>query len=161
MVYNRFWFKKDMYGLTIGGGVMNNPGRYLTLLPPINGADAISGSPYFTAESRRPVQSLGYLGHLRLDAQTVHHLPRGVWLSPRECAVLERAAAGSHLRAETPAPSVFASANAGSVVPGTTFVPGPFLSATPGFTCVAGAQVGAPTCGRMKPACRLAIMVKF
>jgi hypothetical protein len=26
---------------------MNNPGRYLTLLPPINGADAISGSPYF------------------------------------------------------------------------------------------------------------------
>ena len=28
---------------------MNNPGRYLTLLPPINGADAISGSPYFTA----------------------------------------------------------------------------------------------------------------
>src|SRR6266446_1835705 len=29
--------------------MMNNPGRYLTLLPPINGADAISGSPYFTA----------------------------------------------------------------------------------------------------------------
>ena len=28
---------------------MNNPGRYLTLLPPINGADAISGSPYFPA----------------------------------------------------------------------------------------------------------------
>ena len=27
---------------------MNNPGRYLTLLPPINGADAVSGSPYFT-----------------------------------------------------------------------------------------------------------------
>ena len=26
---------------------MNNPGRYLTLLPPINGADAVSGSPYF------------------------------------------------------------------------------------------------------------------
>jgi hypothetical protein len=27
---------------------MNNPGRYLTLIPPINGADAISGTPYFT-----------------------------------------------------------------------------------------------------------------
>ncbi len=27
---------------------MNNPGRYLTLLPPINGATAISGTPYFT-----------------------------------------------------------------------------------------------------------------
>ena len=48
MFYNRFWFKKDLFGLTIGGGVMDNPGRYLTLLPPINGADAVSGSPYFT-----------------------------------------------------------------------------------------------------------------
>jgi hypothetical protein len=27
---------------------MNNPGRYLTLLPPINGATAITGTPYFT-----------------------------------------------------------------------------------------------------------------
>ena len=47
MAYNRFQFAKDKYGLTLGGGQMNNPGRYLTLLPPINGADAISGSPYF------------------------------------------------------------------------------------------------------------------
>jgi hypothetical protein len=47
MLYNRFWFKKDTYGLTIGGGAFDNPGRYLTLLPPINGADAVSGSPYF------------------------------------------------------------------------------------------------------------------
>jgi len=49
MVYNRFWFHKDLLAVTLGGGMMNNPGRYLTLLPPINGADAISGSPYFTA----------------------------------------------------------------------------------------------------------------
>ena len=49
MAYNRFWFKKDLYGLTIGGGQINNPGRYLALLPPINGADAVSGSPYFPA----------------------------------------------------------------------------------------------------------------
>jgi hypothetical protein len=27
---------------------LNNPGRYLTLLPPINGAGATTGSPYFT-----------------------------------------------------------------------------------------------------------------
>jgi Putative beta-barrel porin-2, OmpL-like. bbp2 len=47
MIYNRFWFNRDKYGITLGGGGMNNPGRYLTLLPPINGADAISGSPYF------------------------------------------------------------------------------------------------------------------
>src|SRR5207247_6736058 len=38
MVYNRLWFHKDSFGLTIGGGKINNPGRYLVLLPPINGA---------------------------------------------------------------------------------------------------------------------------
>jgi hypothetical protein len=48
MLYNRFWFDHDRYAVTVGGGAMNNPGRYLTLLPPINGADAVSGTPYFT-----------------------------------------------------------------------------------------------------------------
>ncbi len=48
MGYSRLWFKKDLYGLTLGGGQMNNPGRYLTLLPPINGATAATGTPYFT-----------------------------------------------------------------------------------------------------------------
>jgi len=49
MAYDRVWWNRDQYAITLGGGMMNNPGRYLTLLPPINGADAISGSPYFTA----------------------------------------------------------------------------------------------------------------
>jgi hypothetical protein len=48
MLYNRVWWGKDKYAITLGGGKMNNPGRYLTLLPPINGADAVSGTPYFT-----------------------------------------------------------------------------------------------------------------
>jgi hypothetical protein len=48
MIYDRAWFKKDRYAITLGGGVMNNPGRYLTLLPPINGATAVTGTPYFT-----------------------------------------------------------------------------------------------------------------
>jgi hypothetical protein len=48
MGYTRFWFKKDLYAVTLGGGQMNNPGRYLTLLPPINGATAVTGTPYFT-----------------------------------------------------------------------------------------------------------------
>jgi hypothetical protein len=48
MMYNRYWFKKDVYAITLGGGQMSNPGRYLTLLPPINGATAITGTPYFT-----------------------------------------------------------------------------------------------------------------
>jgi len=48
MLYNRLWFHRDLYGFTLGGGKINNPGRYLVLLPPINGATAISGTPYFT-----------------------------------------------------------------------------------------------------------------
>jgi hypothetical protein len=57
MAYNRFWFKKDHYGVTVGYGVLDNPGRYLTLLPPINGADAVSGSPYFTASPGDPYKA--------------------------------------------------------------------------------------------------------
>ncbi len=48
MLYNRMWFDHDHFGFTVGGGFMVNPGRYLVLLPPINGATATSGSPYFT-----------------------------------------------------------------------------------------------------------------
>ncbi len=51
MIYNRAWFKKDRYALTLGGGQINNPGRYLVLIPPINGETAASAainSPYFT-----------------------------------------------------------------------------------------------------------------
>ena len=49
MAYNRLWFDNNLYGLTVGGGAITNPGRYLVLLPPINGATAASGAPtYFT-----------------------------------------------------------------------------------------------------------------
>jgi len=48
MSYLRFWADKDLFAMTIGGGEMNNPGRYLTLLPPIDGATAITGTPYYT-----------------------------------------------------------------------------------------------------------------
>ena len=48
MAYNRMWFNKDKYALTLGGGFMENPGRYLVLMPPINGATAFSGTPYFS-----------------------------------------------------------------------------------------------------------------
>lgn len=49
MAYNRLWFLEDRYALTLGGGAISNPGRYLVLVPPINGATAASGTPYFTA----------------------------------------------------------------------------------------------------------------
>ncbi len=48
MLYNRSWFNEDKYALTLGGGAIANPGRYLVLLPPINGATATSGTSYFT-----------------------------------------------------------------------------------------------------------------
>jgi hypothetical protein len=60
MVYDRTWFKKDTYGLTIGGGQINNPGRYLVLLPPINGETAASAainSPYFTENPGNPFKA--------------------------------------------------------------------------------------------------------
>jgi len=48
MLYNRLWFDHNQYAVTLGGGFMNNPGRYLALVPPINGATAATGTPYFT-----------------------------------------------------------------------------------------------------------------
>jgi hypothetical protein len=57
MVYNRMWFHKDLFGLTLGGGAINNPGRYLVLLPPINGATAFSGTPYFTGNPGDPYKA--------------------------------------------------------------------------------------------------------
>jgi Putative beta-barrel porin-2, OmpL-like. bbp2 len=57
MLYNRFWFDRDRYGLTLGGGKINNPGRYLVLLPPINGATAALGTPYFTENPGDPFKA--------------------------------------------------------------------------------------------------------
>ncbi|HEY1554691.1 MAG TPA: outer membrane beta-barrel protein [Kofleriaceae bacterium] len=47
MAYIRAWHGEH-YAMTFGGGAITNPGRYLVLLPPINGATAASGTPYFT-----------------------------------------------------------------------------------------------------------------
>ena len=48
MLYNRLWFDNNKYGLTVGGGAITNPGRYIVLTPPINGANAYTYSSYFT-----------------------------------------------------------------------------------------------------------------
>ncbi len=48
MLYDRLWFFHDLFGVTVGGGAISNPGRYLVLMPPINGATAATGTPYFT-----------------------------------------------------------------------------------------------------------------
>ncbi len=57
MTYQRLWFHHDLYGFTVGGGAINNPGRYLVLLPPIDGATAISGSPYFPESPGLPYKA--------------------------------------------------------------------------------------------------------
>ena len=60
MVYERTWFDHDLFGLTLGGGQINNPGRYLVLLPPINGetaATAAINSPYFTENPGDPFKA--------------------------------------------------------------------------------------------------------
>jgi hypothetical protein len=62
MIYNRTWFAKDHYAVTLGGGAINNPGRYLVLTPPIQltpgatgGATAATGAaPYFTQNPGDP-----------------------------------------------------------------------------------------------------------
>jgi len=57
MFYDRLWWGKDKHGLTIGGGQINNPGRYLVLAPAINGETATSaalGAPYFTGNPSDP-----------------------------------------------------------------------------------------------------------
>jgi Putative beta-barrel porin-2, OmpL-like. bbp2 len=60
MLYGRVWAKKDLYGLTLGGGQLNNPGRYLVLLPPINGATAVTGTPYYTENPGQPYHAYDF-----------------------------------------------------------------------------------------------------
>jgi len=57
MLYNRIWLAHEHVGVTLGGGAMTNPGRYLVLVPPINGATAVSGTPYFTANPGDPFKA--------------------------------------------------------------------------------------------------------
>jgi hypothetical protein len=69
MLYNRMWFQKDLFAITMGGGQMNNPGRYLTLLPPIDGAWAASGTPYFT-------ENPGQKAHMWDSTVNFQYMPR-------------------------------------------------------------------------------------
>ncbi len=154
MAYNRFWFKKDLYGFTLGGGMMNNPGRYLTLLPPINGADAISGSPYFTGNPGDPMKAWD-------TTATFDYMPSQFitfrWeLGYRHANVPYWTGRGGIT------PIAGNNGSPGSLVPGTELVPGPFLSPTPGFTCVVVAPGGfCPDLRKDQAVATMAIMVKF
>jgi len=69
MLYNRLWFDRNLFALTLGGGRINNPGRYLVLLPPINGANATSGTPYFPESPGDPFKAWD-------SSATVDYMPR-------------------------------------------------------------------------------------
>ncbi|MFZ0761190.1 MAG: outer membrane beta-barrel protein [Candidatus Sulfotelmatobacter sp.] len=78
MFYDRTWFKKDRYAATIGGGQINNPGRYLVLDPPINGETASSAAidaPYFTGNPSDPFKAWD-------SSLTFDYMPRQ-WLTFR------------------------------------------------------------------------------
>ena len=51
------------------------------LLPPINGATAASGTPYFTENPGDPYQAWDMSGNIRLHAQPIHNFPLGIQLS--------------------------------------------------------------------------------
>jgi hypothetical protein len=153
MLYNRWWFKKDTYGLTIGGGAMSNPGRYLTLLPPINGADAISGSPYFTANPGDPYKA--WDGTVTFDWMPKQYITFRSEYGYRHANVPYFTGPGGIT------PPSGNSGAPGALVGTATLVPGPQLSATPGLTCVAGAAGWCPDLRKDEPSARFAIMVKF
>ncbi len=158
MAYNRFWFKKDTYALTIGGGAMDNPGRYLALLPPINGADAITGSPYFTQNPGDPFKA--WDASLTFDWMPRQYITFRTEYGYRHANVPYFSGRGGITPGDNTLTSAIPNPNAGSIVPGTLFVPGPTLSATPGFTCVTGSGF-CPDLRNNEAAMRFAVMVKF
>jgi hypothetical protein len=159
MGYNRFWFNHDKYGLTVGGGRMNNPGRYLALLPPINGADAISGTPYFTQNPGDPFKA--WDASVTFDWMPQQYITFRWEYGYRHANVGYFSGRGGITPGVNGAPSTVPNPGAGSLVGDTTFVPGPFLSPTPGFTCNAGTTGFCPDLRKDEASIRLAIMVKF
>ena len=151
MAYNRFWFKKDLYAITIGGGAMANPGRYLTLLPPINGADAISGSPYFTQNPGDPFKAWD-------TSITFNWMPRQyiTFLTEfgyRHANVPYWSGRGGITPGDNGFPSTIPNPGGGSVIAGTQHSSRarscPRRLASPACP---EAQDSVPICGEMKPA---------
>ena len=163
MLYNRWWFKHDLYAFTLGGGAMDNPGRYLVLLPPINGAVAYTGTPYFTQNPGDPYKAWDM-------SATFTYMPKQ-WITflweygYRHANVPYWTGNGGITPpgGNTGGTGVFGGENSGggALVSGTTFVAGPRLSATPGYTCVAGATGWCPDLRRDEQSIRMALMVMF
>jgi hypothetical protein len=127
-------------------------------LPPINGADAISGSPYFTQNPGDPYKAWD-------TSLTFNWMPREyitfvTEYGYRHANVGYWSGRGGITTGVNGSPSTIPGLNATVIVPGTLFVPGPFLSPTPGFTCIAATGF-CPDLRKDEPALRFAMMVKF
>jgi hypothetical protein len=89
MTYQRFWFDKDRYALTVGGG-----DRQSWPIPRADAADqrrdGFLGDALLHLQPRRSVQGLGHADDVRFHAESVRDVPRGVQLPARERAVFHR-----------------------------------------------------------------------
>jgi hypothetical protein len=141
------------------GGAIDNAGRYFSLLPPINGADAISGSPYFTQNPGDPYKA--WDGSATFDWMPKQYITFRAEYGYRHANVPYFSGPGGITPGVNTSPSTIPNPAAGSVVGNTTFAPGPTLSATPGFTCVAGNSGFCPDLRKDEASVRLALMVKF
>ena len=94
----------DLYALTVGGGAINNPGRYLVLLPPINGATAASGTPYFTENPGDPYKAWDMSVTATTCRASSSRSGSRATIAPRTCRT-SPAQAASRRRAATSRPS--------------------------------------------------------
>jgi hypothetical protein len=146
MAYDRTWFDHDLYAITVGGGFMNNPGRYLALTPPINGGSAQINSPYFT-------QSPG-LKLYQWDAQiNLQYMPNDWitwWLEP------------TFRHSDVP---YFAGTGGVTPVAGNTGAPGSYVcsngSAIGGDACASEGGVWFPDLRKTEFLVGAGVMVKF
>jgi Putative beta-barrel porin-2, OmpL-like. bbp2 len=90
MFYNRMWFDRDKYALTLGRREDQQSGEVPGAVAADQRSDGGVGHAILHGKSRRSVQGVGRFGDVRLHAEAIHHVPVGV-RSPRgECAVLDR-----------------------------------------------------------------------
>ena len=78
MLYNRFWFHKDLFGVHAGRRADQQPGPLPGAAAADQRRDRRFGYAVLHGEPGRPVQGLGRVGDGRLHAEPVHHVPLGV-----------------------------------------------------------------------------------
>jgi hypothetical protein len=133
MLYDRAWFWHDHVAVTVGGGAITNPGRYLVLMPPINGATAATGAgvlnadgtpaahPYFTENPGDPFHA--WDGSITLDLMPGENVTFRVEYNHRHASVPYFAGHGGMTPSGT-----------GTTANGSTTTVGPAGSFVPGFT---------------------------